>query len=66
MTELPNASSSAFTVFEYKHNPWVTFLPCGVAVNLDTGEVKIPEGLTMSEASLAIWNGMKRWGRPEP
>jgi hypothetical protein len=39
---------------------WLTFNPCGLRINLRTGEVVIPEGLSLDEASRAFWEGLGR------
>jgi hypothetical protein len=39
---------------------WITFNPCGLQINMKTGEVVIPEGLSLDEASLAFWEGVRR------
>jgi hypothetical protein len=36
----------------------MTFYPSGISINTRTGEVTIPEGLPMSAASKAFWNGL--------
>lgn len=36
----------------------ITFPGCGIAVNTKTGEVTIPDGLSMSAASRAFWDGL--------
>jgi len=37
---------------------WLTFNPSGLRINMRTGEVVIPEGLTLDEASRAFWDGL--------
>jgi hypothetical protein len=39
---------------------WLTFMPCGIRINTETGEVVIPESLSLNEASLAFWNNIHR------
>jgi len=34
--------------------------PCGLRINMDTGAVEIPDGLTIDEASRAFWEGLGR------
>ena len=40
---------------------WLTFMPCGLKINLKTGEVEIPEGLSLDDASRAFWEGLNRY-----
>ena len=40
---------------------WLTFMPCGLRISFKTGEVVIPEGLTLDEASRAFWEGLCRY-----
>ena len=37
------------------------FNPCGLRISLKTGEVIIPEGLSLDEASLAFWHGLRQY-----
>ena len=30
----------------------------GISVNIDTGEVSVPEGMTLSDAAKAFWNAV--------
>jgi hypothetical protein len=39
---------------------WLTFATCGLRINMRTGEVVIPEGLSLDEASRAFWEGLSR------
>jgi hypothetical protein len=39
--------------------------PCGIVINMQTGEVTIPEGLSLTEASRAFWETVQKMsGRP--
>ena len=40
---------------------WLTFYPCGLRISFKTGEVIIPEGLSLDEASLAFWHGLRQY-----
>jgi hypothetical protein len=40
---------------------WLTFGASGIRVNLLTGEVQIPEHLSLSTASLAFWLELSRY-----
>ena len=44
-----------------KSAQWLTFSPCGLKINLNTGEVIIPQGLTLDEASRAFWEGLGQY-----
>lgn len=34
-------------------------ISCGISINLETGEVTIPEGLDLTEASRAFWDAVR-------
>jgi hypothetical protein len=38
--------------------PYLTFGSCGIQINLETGEVTIPEGLSLTEASREFWEAV--------
>jgi hypothetical protein len=38
---------------------WLTFSSSGLRINLRTGEVVIPEGLSLDDASRAFWEGLR-------
>jgi AraC-like DNA-binding protein len=40
---------------------WLTFNPSGLRINMRTGEVIIPEGLTLDAASRTFWEGLGRF-----
>jgi hypothetical protein len=42
----------------------LTLGSCGISINLETGEVTIPEGLTLTEASRAFWEAVSHIARP--
>ena len=44
---------------------WLTF-SCGLRVNMATGEVVIPEGLALDEASRAFWENLARYHPSAP
>jgi hypothetical protein len=35
--------------------PMLSFMPCGIQIDLETGEVVIPEGLPLTDAAKAFW-----------
>jgi hypothetical protein len=37
---------------------WLSFPACGLRINMETGEVVIPEGLSLDDASRAFWTGL--------
>jgi hypothetical protein len=39
---------------------WLTFAASGLRINMRTGEVVIPEGLSLDEASRAYWEGLSK------
>jgi AraC-like DNA-binding protein len=45
--------------FNQTPNRWLSF-PCGLRINMETGAVDIPAGLTLDEASRAFWEGLGR------
>jgi hypothetical protein len=40
---------------------WLTFASCGLRINLATGEVVIPDGLALHEASRQFWEQLGRF-----
>jgi hypothetical protein len=38
----------------------LTLMPCGIAINLKTGEVDLPRGLSIERASVEFWRTMER------
>lgn len=44
---------------------WLTF-SCGLRINVATGEVVIPDGLTLPEASRAFWEGLSLYAPRRP
>jgi hypothetical protein len=38
---------------------WLCF-ECGIRINVQTGEVEIPDGLALDDASRAFWEGIGR------
>lgn len=45
-------------------NNWLTFHPSGLKVELETGEVVIPEGLTLTDAARAFWDAVSAYRQP--
>ena len=43
-------------------SPWLTFRPCGLRIDLETGEVVIPEGLALTDAAKAFWDAVQHVG----
>ena len=39
---------------------WLSFA-CGLRINVATGEVVIPEGLALDDASRAFWDALARY-----
>lgn len=37
---------------------WLTFMPSGIKVNTETGEVSIPENINITEAAKHFWNSV--------
>jgi len=53
--------SAADTVGPFTQpSPRYLSFPCGLRINMDTGAVEIPDGLTIDEASRAFWEGLGR------
>lgn len=46
-------------VFNAAPIEWLTLMPSGLRISLLTGEVVIPEGLTLDDASRAFWEGLR-------
>lgn len=42
--------------------PTLTFMPCGLRIDLETGEVVIPEGLSLTDAAKAFWDAVQHVG----
>jgi len=47
-------------------SPWLRFGDCGIAINMATGEVTIPDGLDLTAASRAFWEELGRYHTVEP
>lgn len=54
-------STVSTLMFNPQPQEWLTFMPCGLRINLKTGEVVIPDGLSLDEASLAFWQGLRQY-----
>ena len=39
---------------------WLTFNPSGLRINMRTGQVVIPEGLSLDAASREFWEGLAK------
>jgi hypothetical protein len=55
------------TTFETLRNPtsnWLTLQPSGIKIELATGEVVIPEGLTLTDAARAFWDAVACFRQP--
>jgi hypothetical protein len=44
---------------------WLTFQPSGIKIELATGEVVIPEGLTLTDAARAFWDAVACFRQPD-
>ena len=53
--------TSSVLTFNAPPIEWLTFYPCGLRISFKTGEVIIPEGLSLDEASLAFWYGLRQY-----
>jgi hypothetical protein len=42
---------------------WLTFGGSGIQINMKTGEVNIPDDLTLTEAAQKFWNAVRQIGR---
>ena len=49
------AEALMVTIQPWKPSPWLTFMPCGLKIDMETGEVVIPEGLALTDAARAFW-----------
>lgn len=52
-----------FQAVKPMQSPFMTFL-CGIKIDLESGEVTIPEGLSLTEASRAFWEAVSSRYRP--
>ena len=52
-----------FQAVKPTQSQFMTFL-CGIKIDLETGEVTIPEGMSLTEASLAFWEAVGNRYRP--
>lgn len=43
------------TIQTLKPSPVMTFMPSGIRIDIETGEVTIPDGLSLTEAAKAFW-----------
>jgi hypothetical protein len=43
---------------------WLTLMPSGIRIDMETGEVVIPEGVSLSDAARAFWEAISRIARP--
>lgn len=61
MTDITGSGTFAFQDNNAAAMQWLTFNPSGLRINLKTGEVVIPEGLTLDDASRAFWEGLRQY-----
>jgi hypothetical protein len=54
---------TGLTIQQIKPSQIMTFL-CGIKIDLETGEVTIPEGMSLTEASRAFWEAVGNRYRP--
>jgi hypothetical protein len=43
---------------------WLTLMPSGIRIDMETGEVVIPDGLSLSDAARAFWEAVGHIARP--
>ena len=53
-----------FEILRAIPNNWLTFQPSGLKIEMETGEVVIPEGLTLSDAAREFWEAVSAFRRP--
>lgn len=56
---MSDGTISSKMVFNVAPPEWLTFMPSGLRINLHTGEVVIPDDLTLSEASRIFWEALR-------
>jgi hypothetical protein len=44
---------------QIKPTPWL-ILSCGIKIDMETGEVVIPDGLALTDAARAFWDAVQR------
>lgn len=59
------AISEPFIIFDVSSSkgpvdPVMTLCPCGIKINMKTGEVVVPPGLSMNQASREFWETMEK------
>jgi hypothetical protein len=55
---------TGLTIQQIKPSPILTLGACGIKIDLETGEVTIPEGMSLTEASQAFWDAVGNRYRP--
>jgi hypothetical protein len=50
-----------YTLLSLAPTNWLSFPACGLRINMDTGQVVIPDGLTLDEASRQFWEQLCRF-----
>jgi hypothetical protein len=48
----------SFEILRATPNNWLTFNPSGIKIEMATGEVVIPDGLTLTDAARAFWDAI--------
>jgi hypothetical protein len=54
----------ATVTFSQPKMNWLTLMPSGIRIDMETGEVVVPEGLSLSDAARAFWEAVSHIGRP--
>ena len=58
--DVPAIFSSSLSMMEM--NPYLTLRLCGIRIDMRSGEVEIPEGLSLTDASRAFWEAVGHKG----
>jgi hypothetical protein len=56
----------ATVTFSQPKMNWLTLMPSGIKIDMETGEVVIPEGLSLTDASRAFWEAVSQWRHAPP
>jgi hypothetical protein len=56
---LTDPGAVATVTFSQPKMNWLTLMPSGIRINTETGEVVIPEGLTISDAAQEFWDAVQ-------
>ena len=47
------------TFQQIKPSPMLSLGPCGITIDLETGEVTLPAGMTLTEGAQAFWDAVQ-------